>query len=202
MKGYYFITDDKLSLKGNFSDVSAAVKAQVRIIQYRSKDKTVKQMYAEALALRKIVRGALFIINDRVDISLAVGADGVHLGAEDLPYEAARKILGKDMIIGLTVHTVEEAEHAQALGADYLGVSAIFATRTKLDAGKPSGVELIRRVKEIASIPVVAIAGITLENAPEVISAGADALCAISAVVTRPNVREAILSFQKLFSKI
>ncbi|MBU4305277.1 MAG: thiamine phosphate synthase [Candidatus Omnitrophica bacterium] len=202
MKGYYFITDSKLSLKGNLSDISAAVKAQVRIIQYRSKDRTVKQMYAEALALRKIARGALFIINDRIDIALAVDADGVHLGAEDMPYEAARKILGKDRIIGLTVHTVEQAEHAQLLGADYLGVSAIFATRTKPDAGNPSGVELIRRIKKIASIPVVAIGGITLENAPEVINAGADALCAISAVVTHPDVAAAIISFQKLFSNL
>lgn len=199
MKGYYFITDSGLSLKGNFSDVKNAIAAKVKIVQYRDKNSDTAKMYEEALVLRVLCKNIKFIINDRVDIALAVEADGAHLGREDLPYKQARRLLGKKKIIGITAHNLKEAKEAQSRGADYLGVSPIFSTSTKLDAGLPAGIKLIREIKKHVSIPIIAIGGINLSNAEEVIHAGADGLCAISAVVTRQDVKAEIEKFRKLF---
>lgn len=201
LKGYYFITDARLSRAGNISDVKNALAAGVTVIQYRNKQASTRQMYEEAIKLRPLCRSAFFLINDRLDIALAAGADGVHLGSDDLPYQAARKILGKNKIIGLTVHSVREARQAQKLGADYIGVAPVFTTKTKKDAGKPAGVRLIEEIHRQVSIPIIAIGGIKLSNAAEVIRAGADGLCAISAVVTKPDVKREIKKFQLLFSE-
>jgi thiamine-phosphate pyrophosphorylase len=199
MRGYYFITDAKLSRAGNVSDVRQAVAAGVQAVQYRRPEGSARELYAEAAQLRELCRGPLFLINDRVDIALAVGADGVHLGQRDLPLASARKLLGPGKIIGLTVHGLAEARQAEAAGADYLGVSPIFTTQTKADAGPPAGIALIQQIRSAVKIPLVAIGGITLANAPEVIRAGADGLCAISAVVCREDVRAEIEKFQRLF---
>lgn len=201
MRGYYFITDSLLSRAGNLSDVKNALAAGVKIIQYREKNKSTQEMYYEACKLKKICRKALFLINDRVDIALSVNADGIHLGQEDLPYLVARKLLGKNKIIGVTVHSFNQAIKAQRLGADYLGVSPIFKTRTKADAGKPIGVSLIRKIKKQVPIPIVAIGGINLNNASLAIQSGADCLCAISAVVRSNDVKKEISKFQGLFFK-
>ena len=201
MKGYYFITDAHLSRAGNISDVKSALAAGVKVIQYRVKDLSTQKMYLEAKALRKICKNAFFLINDRLDIAIAVGADGVHLGQEDMPYTLARRMLGRQKIIGITVHNLKEAEEAQAQGADYISASPIFTTFTKKDAGRPVGISLIKKIKAKVKIPVVAIGGITLENSGEVIAVGADGLCAISGVVTKPKVKEEIKKFQKLFKK-
>jgi len=123
----------------------------------------------------------------------------VHLGQDDMPIKSARKILGKNKIIGLTAHSLPEAEEAQKQGADYLGVSPIFLTHTKNDAGKPVGTGLIIKIKSKCRVPIVAIGGISLENAEEVVQAGADALCAVSAVVTKVNLSGEIKKFQRLF---
>jgi thiamine-phosphate pyrophosphorylase len=200
VKGYYFITDSGLSRRGNISDVKSALGAGVSVVQYRNKSGTTKQLYEEARALHKLCRKALFLVNDRVDIALAVGADGVHLGRDDLFYREARRILGKDKIIGLTVHSIEEARSAQKIGADYLGVSPIFSTGTKKDAGTPCGAGLIRKIKNIVAIPIVAVGGINRDNAREVIAAGADSLCAISAVVGSRDAAGEIRKFQRLFN--
>ncbi len=199
MRGYYFITAAVLSQAGNESDVAAAVAAGVRVVQYREKQGRPRDLVAEARGLRELCRHTRFLINDRVDFALEVGADGVHLGQEDLPCPEARKMLGPEKIIGVTVHNVAEALAAQAGGADYLGVSPIFSTATKADAGAPAGVALLAEISRRVTLPLVAIGGITLANAPAVIEAGADAVCAISAVVTRPEVKAEIEKFQKLF---
>ena len=132
-----------MSRAGNLSDVAAAVAAKVRVVQYREKQGLTSELAAEARQLRELCRGTLFLVNDRVDLALEVGADGVHLGQEDLPCPEARKLLGPEKIIGVTVSTVAEALAAQAEGADYLGVSPIFSTATKADAGAPTGVALL-----------------------------------------------------------
>jgi len=199
LKGYYFITDSKLSRAGNTSDVKNALKANVGVVQYREKHKSTREIYEEAFRLRKICKNIAFLINDRVDIALSVNADGVHLGRDDLNYAIARRLLGKKRIIGLTVHSIREAKEAQELGAGYIGVSPIFATNTKSDAGKPVGVELIREIKKRVFIPVFAIGGINLSNAKGVIAAGASGLCAISKVVTAKDVRLEIEKYQALF---
>jgi len=199
MRGFYFITDPALSRAGIFCDVRSALKAGVKFIQYREKNKTTKEMLKEAMQLRKICRNAALIINDRVDIALSVGADGVHLGSDDLPYALARRLLGKRKIIGVTVHSLKEAIAAERQGADYLGVSPIFPTRTKIDAGKAKGAGLIKKISEHVSIPIIAIGGIDLSNAEKVIQAGAEGLCAISAVAGKSGVRKEIEKFQQLF---
>lgn len=199
MIGYYFITDARLSRKGNISDVKDALRAKVKIIQYRNKYASTKEMYLEAVKLRKICKKAFFLVNDRLDIALSVGADGVHLGEDDLPYSIARKLLGKKKIIGLTVRNLKEAKKAQKLGADYLSVGPIFKTTTKLNAGTPKGTSLIKTIKRNVSLPIIAIGGINRINAPQVIRAEADGLCAISAVVPHPDVKVEIEKFQKLF---
>jgi len=201
MKGFYFITDAGLSRRGNISDVRNALAAKIEVVQYREKKLYTKEMHEEALALKNLCRNITFLVNDRVDIALAVNADGVHLGQGDLPYQLARKLLGKKRIIGLTVHNIREAEEAQKLGADYVGVSPVFSTRTKKDAGRASGVALIKKIRKRIPLPIVAIGGINLSNAPEVIHAGADCLCAISAVVTKPDVKSEIEKFQELWKK-
>ncbi len=200
IRGYYFITDEGLSRAGNASDVKNAVQAGVSVVQFRSKEGNTRELFEEAVKLRKICRDIIFIVNDRVDIALASGSDGVHLGQEGMPPGIARKLLGHDKIIGVTVHNLKEAASARDLGADYLGVSPVYSTSTKKDAGAPCGVSVIREIKKISKIPVVAIGGITLENAGVVKSAGADALCAISAVVSAENVEKQIKKFQSLFS--
>lgn len=201
--GYYFITDSKLSKAGNISDVKNAVAAGVKIVQYRNKCGSTKEMCDEAAKLKKICRkkNVIFVINDRIDIALAVSSDGVHLGRDDMPYSVARKILGKNKIIGVTVHNVKEATAAEKSGADYLGASPVFSTDTKKDAGRAAGVSLIKKIKSRISgtIPVVAIGGINLSNAKGVVGSGADGLCAISAVVSKNDVKKEIKKFQKLF---
>ncbi len=149
--------------------------------------------------LKGLCRGAIFLVNDRVDVALAVDADGVHLGQEDMPYETARRLLGPGKIIGITVSSLAEALTAARQGADYLGVSPIFFTRTKPDAGTPTGLTLLQEIRNSVSLPLAAIGGITHENAAQVIAAGADMICAISQVVTHPDVCVAAGKFQKLF---
>ena len=204
MKGYYFITDSKLSRAGNLSDVLQAVSCGVEVVQYRNKNRETRQMYEEAVRLGEICRdsGSIFLINDRVDIALATDADGVHLGQSDMPCPAARKLLGPERIIGVTVHNLSEALQAESMGADYLGVSPIFQTATKPDAGKPAGITLIEEIRAQVEIPLIAIGGINHSNAGEVVRAGADGLCAISCVVAKENVRDEILKFQEIFSAL
>ena len=201
MKGYYFITDSLLSRAGNRSDVHAAVSSGVEVVQYRNKNADTREMYLEALELARICQagGSLFLINDRLDVALAVEADGVHLGQTDMPCTRARKLLGREKVIGITVHNLAEAMQAEEEGADYLGVSPIFSTSTKKDAGRPAGIRLIEEIREQVSLPLVAIGGINHSNAPEVIRAGADCLCAISCVVAEENVSGRICRFQELF---
>ena len=199
MRGYYFITDSRLSLAGNTKDVSEAVNCGVEVIQYRNKIDGTLAMYEEAARLREVARDALFLINDRVDIALATDADGVHLGQSDMPCKIARRLLGPEKIIGITVHNLAEARDAKTIGADYLGVSPIYETQTKRDAGKPAGISLIEEIRKYVDIPLIAIGGINHSNATDVIKAGADGLCAISCVVAKENVGEQIKKFQELF---
>ncbi|HOU35662.1 MAG TPA: thiamine phosphate synthase [Candidatus Omnitrophota bacterium] len=199
IKGYYFITGGPLSRRGDAADVRDAVKAGARVIQYRDKNASSERMYGTAKKLKRLCKNALFIVNDRIDIAMAVGADGVHLGQQDIPLAVARRLLGEKKVIGVSVRTAEQARRAVAGKADYLAVGPVFPTSTKKDAGSPLGVDLIRRLKARFDIPVVAIGGITLDNAPDVIAAGADALCAISPVVTGRAVSAEVKKFQALF---
>lgn len=191
--GLYFITDSKLSKKGNLSDVSAAIHGGARIIQYRDKEKSDEDFTAEALQIKKICNedDILFIINDRAHIARNINSDGLHIGMEDISLQEARKML-PNKIIGVTVHSIDEAVAAEKQGADYLGVSPIFDTNTKPDAGKAAGAELIKEVKKKVTIPIVAIGGINENNLREVLDAGCYNIAMISAIVTKENIEEEV----------
>jgi len=130
--------------------------------------------------------GGLFIVNDHADIAKAVDADGVHLGQDDLPLEYGRKILGRDKLIGISTHSVEQAREAEAAGADYIGFGPLFPTKTK-EAGPHQGVEKLRLLRNAVSLPVLAIGGIRPDTLAEVMQAGADGIAVISAVLSAPD---------------
>ncbi|WP_292462387.1 thiamine phosphate synthase [Methanolobus sp.] len=187
---FYLVTDSGLSKKRTLSDVRNAVEAGCRIVQYREKDRSTKEMVKEAFLIKEICEDkAIFLVNDRIDVAMAVDADGVHIGQDDMPIAIARQLLGDDKIIGLTVHNLKEALEAEQDGADYVGLSPIFDTSTKEDAGKGIGPESIKGVKNALNIPIVAIGGINKENCMSVVRGGADSLVAISAVVCSDDVK-------------
>ncbi len=196
---FYLVTDSGLSKKGTLSDVKESVEAGCKIIQYREKNRSTKEMVNEASEIKRICSGrAIFLVNDRIDVALAVDADGVHIGQDDMPIETARKILGADKIIGLTVHNVDEAIEAENSGADYVGLGSIFDTSTKKDAGEGIGPARIRDVKNAITVPVVAIGGINKENCMSVVENGADSFVAISAVVCSDDVKRETREFVEI----
>jgi len=185
LDGLCFITDRKSCSLTLEEMVSIALRTGVKWIQYREKDKSRREIYAEAVRLRKLTKefNAVFIVNDHADIALAVNADGVHLGQEDLPLKMARKILGKKKIIGISTHNIEQAMDAEAGSADYIGFGPIFHTKTKA-AGEPKGIIMLREIKSHVKIPVVAIGGINLENLESVLNSGAAAVAVASAILS------------------
>lgn len=200
---FYLVTDSGLSRKGTLSDVKAAVQAGCKIVQYREKDKSTKEMVCEASKIKKICEDkAIFLINDRIDVALAVDADGVHIGQDDMPIKITRKLLGPEKLIGLSASNLEEAIEAEKNGADYVGLGPIFDTSTKKDAGKGIGSAKIKEVGAAIRIPVVAIGGINKENCENVIQNGADSLVAISAVVCSSDVKKETEIFINLINKM
>ena len=198
--GLYFITDSNLTKKTVIDDVKAAIKGGVNIIQYREKGASTKQMLKEAAEIKKLCQknNIIFLINNRIDIALAVDADGVHIGQDDMPYETARKLLGKNKIIGVTTHNIEESVEAEKIGADYIGLSPIFLTSTKADAGKACGPEMIKKVKSNVKIPIAAIGGINESNVGQVLKAGGKNIAIISAILTKEDVETAVKEFIKI----
>lgn len=200
---FYLVTDSGLSKKGTLSDVKEAVEAGCKIVQYREKNLSTREMIREAAEIKRICSDkAIFLVNDRIDVALAVDADGVHIGQDDMPIETARRLLGECKIIGLTVHNADEAIEAEKKEADYVGLSPIFDTATKKDAGDGIGPDKIREIKNAINIPIVAIGGINKENCKSVIRNGADSLVAISAVVCSDDVKSETLYFIDLVQKI
>lgn len=190
----YVITDARLSRGRTHLDVVRdAILGGATVVQYREKGATTRRMVEEARALLELCReaGVPLIINDRVDVALAVGADGVHLGVDDMPVGIARRLLGPDKLIGHSPETLEQVRASEADGADYLGVGSVFGTATKPDAGSPIGLVGLERVIAAVSIPVVGIGGITAQNAAQVIRAGAAGAAVISAVVAAEDVEAA-----------
>ena len=196
---FYLVTNSTLSKNGIIFDVENAVNAGCKIVQYREKDKSTKDMIAEAEKLKKICEGkAVFLIDDRVDVALAVDADGVHIGQSDIPFETARRLLGDDKIIGLTVHDVEEALRAVNLGVDYIGLAPIFHTDTKEDTRSPCGVDMVKDVRKEVSLPLVAVGGIDKTNVVEVIENGADSVVSISAIMGVDDVCREVKDFIRI----
>lgn len=204
----YVITDALLMPgRGHLDIIRAAVAGGAGTVQLRDKRATAREMYALAKEAVTICReaGVMLIVNDRPDVAIAAGADGVHVGDDDIPADAVRRILdeaarrlgGGRMVLGVSAGSPPEALAAEAAGADYVGVGPVFATATKADAGPPVGVQGVRLVKGAVRIPVVAIGGISLDNARDVIAAGADGLAVVSAVIKADDMAAAVSALRR-----
>ena len=201
----YVVTDRELSKGRSDAEVARmAYEGGADVVQLRMKNADGREMLEQANLIRQYADEMckLFIVDDRVDIAMASGADGVHLGQSDMPLEAARKLMGDDAIIGISVDNVEEAVAAQEGGADYVGVGAVFQTSTKPDAQQGVGLGAVFEVRQAVDIPVVAIGGINRGNIQDVIRAGADAAAVVSAVVAQDDVSAAVHELRDLILKV
>ena len=190
----YLVTDRSLSKGRATADVvREAVAGGVTCVQLREKACGTREFLDEARAVKAVLQGTgvPLIINDRVDVALAVGAAGVHLGQQDMPMADARRLGPPGWIIGVSAESVEDAVRAEGEGADYVGVSPVFATPTKTDHAPPLGLDGLRRIRAAVKLPLVAIGGIHAGNAREVVRAGADGLAVVSAIVAADDPRAA-----------
>ena len=196
----YLVTDRTLSLgRSTVEVVRAAIRGGVSCVQLREKGCSTREFMDEARLLKALLAGTgvpLFI-NDRLDVALAVGADGVHLGQNDLAIADARRLVGNRMIIGISAESVADAIRAEAEGADYIGASPVFTTPTKTDTAPPLGLDGLRAIRRAVQLPLVAIGGIDANNAAQVLRAGADGLAVVSAIVSAPCPRTAAAALRQ-----
>lgn len=186
----HLVTDRNLTLGRSLIDIiRAAVAGGVSVVQLREKHCTTRDFVNLGQEVARELRpsGVPLIINDRVDVALAIGAGGVHLGQQDMPYAIAREMMGPDAVIGLSVETVEQARFAEQFDADYLGLSPVFSTATKTDTAAPLGLDGIRRIRASSRHKLVAIGGLHVGNAKDVVAAGADGLAVVSAICSAPD---------------
>ncbi len=200
----YLITDRNVATKPLPEAVRLALEGGVKAVQLREKDLPVRELLSLAQELRAITRefGAKLFINDRVDVAVAVEADGVHLGGNSMPVSAVRKIVGMDMLIGVSTHNLDEAKAAEAGGADFITFGPIFETPSKSKYGIPVGVIAIRSIKNEVAVPIFAIGGINSGNILQVMSAGAEGVAMISAIMTAENIRKTAAAFDKAITAI
>lgn len=196
---YYFIIDKRLDLRP-YEQAKIAVDNDIRMIQYRAKDTSDKEMYKDCFKIRKVIpEDVLFIVNDRMDIALAVEADGVHLGQDDLPYEAVQKLAFDDMIIGISTHNLNQAKSAEKV-ADYIGIGPVHTTETKEDTSEELGVDGVLEIASNVDVPTTAIGGIKEEDLKE-LAKSVDMVCAISSVTQKGDLSERISLFESKYSK-
>jgi thiamine-phosphate pyrophosphorylase len=188
----YCITDERHSSgRDNIDVVKQMIAAGVKIIQYREKEKNMAEKYEQCLTIRELTReaGVFFIINDHIDLALLVKADGIHVGQEDLPIEAVRRLVGENMAIGLSTHSPLQAKEAIGRGADYIGVGPIFKTFTKKDVCDPVGFEYLDHVvQNYPEMSFVAIGGIKAHNVAEVVRHGAKCVSLVSEITGSENI--------------
>lgn len=192
--GVYLVTDRAACQGRSLLDVAAAAAAGgASMVQLREKQATTREFVELARALMELLRplGVPLVINDRVDVALAAGADGVHVGQDDMDPRDVRGLLGPDKILGLSVTGADEARAARGMPVDYLGAGPVFATATKKDAGAPQGLSGLATMLALAEVPVVAIGAITTENAASVVAQGASGLAVVSAICSAPDPRAA-----------
>ncbi|MGF7059398.1 thiamine phosphate synthase [Brassicibacter mesophilus] len=199
----YLVTDRNiLGNKDLYISIEQAIQGGVSLIQLREKNTTTREFYDLALKVKKITDkyNTPLIINDRLDIALAIDADGLHIGPDDIPINVARKLLGPDKILGASTSSLNEALEAQSQGADYLGVGAMFPTKTKKDTESVNLNEL-EQIKSSVRIPVVGIGGINETNAKKIINTGADGIAVVSAILGKNDICLAAKNLHSLISK-
>jgi thiamine-phosphate pyrophosphorylase len=197
----YVITDEKIAGGRSHIEIAReAVRGGADIIQLRDKSRSCAELIAIGREIAAIGRkaGVVFIVNDRLDVALSCGADGVHLGHGDMRVSTARQLAPHGFIIGVSVGSAEEAADAEREGADYVALSPTFSTASKEDAGPGLGLDRLREIRCAVSVPVIAIGGISHKNVRDVIAAGADGIAVISAVVAGPDIAAAARELKKL----
>ena len=197
----YLVTDSRNKTEEEFLNViEEAIKGGTTVVQLREKTASTKDFYGLALKVKEITRkyGVPLLINDRIDIALAIDSEGVHIGQDDMPADVAREIIGEDRILGVSASTVEEAKKAEMDGADYIGSGAIFPTSTKDDADSVSKEEL-KEIADSVSIPVVAIGGINLENASSIKDTGIAGFSVVSAIMNAESPKDASKSLKEIY---
>jgi len=197
--GLMLVTDRRLAGGRPIEEiVAAAVRGGVTAVQLREKEASTRELLETALLLRPMLdeAGVSLIVNDRADVALAAGAAGAHLGQDDLPPASARRLLGPEAVVGLSVETPEQAAAADPGLVTYLGVSPVFATLTKTDTKAPWGLDGLRRLRARTALPLVAVGGIHAGNAAEVLAAGADGLAVVSAICAAPDPEAAARSLR------
>ncbi|HYW35361.1 MAG TPA: thiamine phosphate synthase [Balneolaceae bacterium] len=202
LKGVYLVTNTSIQHQYNHAQLAEmALRGGANIVQFRDNQSGARESLKYAKSVVNVCRSynAMSIINDRTDIAIAAEATGVHLGQDDLPLQTAREILNDGQIIGGTSSTLKEARQVEAEGADYVALGHIFDTTTKQKDYAPRGLDILQKVSKSLSIPVVAIGGITLENASDVIAAGADMIAVSSAICCAPNPVKATEKLMNLF---
>jgi thiamine-phosphate pyrophosphorylase len=202
--GLYIVTDENVGKQRSHAEIAErAIAGGADTIQLRDKSCSSRELIRIAKTLREITRrsSTLFIVNDRLDVAIACGADGVHLGQGDMRCDVARQLAPPGFIIGVSVNNVNEAAGAERDGADYVALSPVFSTGSKPDAGPGHGLLLLREIRQHISVPVIAIGGIHRGNISEVIRAGADGAAVISAVVGAPDIAAAARDLKKLIRK-
>ena len=198
LSGVYLLLDEQWAPGCDLSAVlELAAGCGIRLFQYRNKTGSMQEVFAKARVLRAVAAkaGALFIVNDRCDVAMAVEADGVHLGQEDLPLELARAIMGPHKIIGISTHRPDEVMHATRGGADYLGYGPLFPTTTKESGVPPVGLAGLRRIRGLTSLPVFAIGGITLDSLETIAASGANGVAVASAVLGSSHLEQTMRHF-------
>ena len=195
----YLITDRKQAKMPLPEAVRLALQGGVPAVQLRERDLPVRELLALAQELRVITRefGAKLFVNDRVDVAVAVGADGVHLGHQSMPADAARKVVGSGMLIGVSTHSVQEAKDAEAMGADFITFGPIFETPSKSQHGAPVGISVIKKIKNDVNIPIYALGGVKSGNVLQVIAAGAYGVALISAILAADDITAAAQKIMK-----
>lgn len=201
----YGITAESWSRgRSNAEVVKCMLEGGIRIIQYREKDKSGLEKYRECLALRQLTEaaGALLIINDHADLALAVGADGVHIGQDDMPPSAVRELIGPHLLLGISTHSPQQAQAAVRAGADYIGVGPLYSTRTKVDVCEPVGLEYLEYAAKNIQIPFVAIGGIKQHNLAEVVSRGAACVAMVTEIVGAEDPAACITAIRKIIQGV
>ena len=202
LSGVYLLLDEQWAPRHNLSSVlELAAGCGIRLFQYRNKTGSQRDVFAKARELRDVAArsGALFIVNDRCDVALAVEADGVHLGQEDLPLDLARKVMGHHKIIGISTHRPEEVTQATQGGADYIGYGPLFPTTTKEAHVAPVGLAGLREIRSLTPLPVFVIGGITLDSLEEIVDSGANGVAVASAVLDSSNIEQTMRDFVSHF---
>jgi thiamine-phosphate pyrophosphorylase len=196
------VTDRKLGRGRALAEiVAAAVRGGATMVQLREKEATTRAFVEQARALKATLAplGVRFVVNDRLDVALAVDADGLHVGQDDMPVAEARRLLGPGKIVGLSITSLSQARAADAASVDYLGVGPIYQQQTKYDASPPLGVEGLRAIRGLTRQPIVAIGGLTPDNSAPLIAAGADGLAVVSAIVAADDPEAVARRFARLF---